>query len=140
MKPSFGTTGLDHGREGKVRPSKGQVEAAIRNAIIKFELEFLGRGPKDVRAFILHDMIVVRLKGVLTQAEQQLANNAEGIALVRRMRSNLLDQGREDLLKTISAITESTILGLYTDIDVPSGERVIVFTSESDLEEQFTAT
>jgi uncharacterized protein YbcI len=123
-----------------VRPSKGQVEAAIRNAIIKFELEFLGRGPKDVRAFILQDMIVVRLKGVLTQAEQQLANNAEGIALVRRMRGNLLDQGREDLLKTISAITDSTILGLYTDIDVPSGERVIVFTSDADLEERLTAS
>ena len=43
--------------------TKGEAETAIRNAIIKFEQEFMGRGPMDVKAFILRDLVVVRLKG-----------------------------------------------------------------------------
>lgn len=120
-----------------MRQTKGQVEAAIRNAIIRFEREFLGRGPTDVRVCILHDMIVIRLKGILTLAEQQLAKNPEGVALVKRMRSNLLDQGREDLVKTVAALTSCEVLGLFTDIDVANSERVIVFTLDSNLEDRF---
>jgi uncharacterized protein YbcI len=120
-----------------MRQTKGQVESAIRNAIIRFEMEFLGRGPTDVRAFILQDLIVVRLKGVLTPAEQQLAKNPEGITLVKRMRSNLLDQGRDDLIKAISSLTEAQVVGLFTDVDVACGERIIVFTLDTNLEQQF---
>jgi uncharacterized protein YbcI len=119
-----------------IRQTKGQIEAAIRNAVIRFEMEFLGRGPTDVRAFIVQDLILVRLKGVLTPAEQQLAKNAEGVALVKRMRMNLLDQGREDLIKTIAQVTHAEVLGLFTDVDVASGERVIVFTVDANLEQQ----
>ena len=49
-------------------PTKGESETAIRNAIIKFEQEFMGRGPTEVKAFILHNMVQVRLKGILTPA------------------------------------------------------------------------
>ncbi|HZS11935.1 MAG TPA: DUF2294 domain-containing protein, partial [Nitrospirales bacterium] len=117
--------------------SKGQIEAAIRNAIIRFEMEFLGRGPTDVRAYILQDLIIVRLKGVLTPAEQQLAKNPEGVTLVKRMRSNLLDQGRDDLIKEISSLTGAEVVGLFTDVHVASGERVIVLTMDVNLEQRF---
>ena len=66
------------------------VETAIRNAIIKFEQEFMGRGPDDVRASIVRDLVVVRLKGVLTPAERQLAKTAEGVDMVKRLRQNLI--------------------------------------------------
>ena len=46
--------------------TRGELETAIRNAVIRFEQEFMGRGPTDVRAFIIQDIILVRLKGVLT--------------------------------------------------------------------------
>jgi len=120
-----------------MRQSKGQIEAAIRNAIIRFEMEFLGRGPTDVRAYILQDLIIVRLKGVLTPAEQQLAKNPEGVTLVKRMRSNLLDQGRDDLIKEISSLTGAEVVGLFTDVHVASGERVIVLTMDVNLEQRF---
>ncbi len=120
-----------------MRQSKGQIEAAIRNAIIRFEMEFLGRGPTDVRAYILQDLIIVRLKGVLTPAEQQLAKNPEGVTLVKRMRSNLLDQGRDDLIKEISSLTGAEVVGLFTDVHVASGERVIALTMDVNLEQRF---
>ena len=114
-------------------PTKGESETAIRNAVIKFEQEFMGRGPTEVKAFILRDMVLVRLKGVLTPAERQLAKNTEGVDMVKRMRQNLIAQGRERLCSQISAITGTEVTGLFTDIETHSGERMIVFTLENDL-------
>ena len=118
-------------------PTKGESETAIRNAVIKFEQEFMGRGPTEVKAFILRDMVLVRLKGVLTPAERQLAKNTEGVDMVKRMRQNLIAQGRERLCSKISAITGTEVTGLFTDIETHSGERMIVFTLENDLDNTF---
>jgi len=125
-----------HPKERSVKngQTKGEMETAIRNAIIKFEQEFMGRGPTDVRAFILRDVILVRLKGVLTQAERQLANNADGVEMVKRMRQNLIAQGRENLCGEITNITGVKVTGLFTDIDAQIGERVIVFALDRDLD------
>jgi uncharacterized protein YbcI len=114
--------------------TRGELEAAIRNAIIKFEQEFMGRGPTDVRAFIMQDIILVRLKGVLTPAERQLAKNPDGVGMVKRMRENLIGQGREKLCKQISEITGVKISALFTDIDARIGERIIVFALDKDVE------
>lgn len=117
--------------------SKGETETSIRNAIIKFEQEFMGRGPTDVKAFILRDIVVVRLKGVLTPAERQLAKNSEGVDMVKRMRQNLIAQGREKLCSQIAAITGTEVTGLFTDIETQIGERMMVFTLETDLDTTF---
>jgi uncharacterized protein YbcI len=109
------------------------VESAIRNAIIKFEQEFMGRGPDDVRACVVRDLIVVRLKGVLTLAERQLAKTSEGVEMVKRLRQNLIAQGRERLCEQLSEITGAKVLGVFTDIDVQLGERVFVFTMDREV-------
>jgi uncharacterized protein YbcI len=109
------------------------MENAIRNAIIKFEQEFLGRGPDEVRAFVVRDLVVVRLKGVLTPAERQLAKTTEGVEMVKRLRQNLIAQGRDKLCEQVGETTGSKILGLFTDIDVQLGERVFVFTVDREL-------
>jgi uncharacterized protein YbcI len=110
------------------------VENAIRNAIIKFEQEFMGRGPEDVRACIVRDLVVVRLKGVLTPAERQLAKTAEGVDMVKRLRQNLIAQGRDKLSEQVSDITGAKVVGLFTDIDVQLGERVFVFTMDREVQ------
>ena len=117
---------------------RSETEIAIRNAIIKFEQEFMGRGPTDVRAFIIRDIILIRLKGVLTQAERQLAKSDEGITMVKQMRQNLISQGREQLCKQIWEITGAEPNALFTDIDARIGERIIVFTLDRDLESTLT--
>ena len=120
--------------------TRGEMESAIRSAIIKFEQEFMGRGPTDVRAFILRDIILIRLKGVLTLAERQLAKSEEGIGMVKQMRQNLISQGRDQLCRQILAITGAGTTALFTDIDARIGERVIVFTLDRDLESDLAST
>jgi len=114
--------------------SKGEIEAAIRVAVIKFEQEFMGRGPDEVKAFIVRDQVLIRLKGVLTLAERQLAKTAEGVEMVKRMRENLIAQGRDKLCEQVSQITGTKTLALFTDIDVQIGERVLVFTVDRDIQ------
>jgi uncharacterized protein YbcI len=126
---------MPHQQKG--RGTKGEVEVAIRNAIIKFEQEFMGRGPDDVRAFIVRDILLVRLKGVLTPAERQLAKTADGIDMVKRLRQNLIAQGRDRLCEQVGEITGAKTLALFTDIDTFVGERVMVFTLDRDIETTF---
>jgi uncharacterized protein YbcI len=114
--------------------TKSEIEGAIRITIIKFEQEFMGRGPDDVKTFLGRDLVVARLKGVLTPAERQLAKTSEGIDMVKRLRQNLIALGRDKLCDQVSKITGTKILALFTDIDVQIGERVFVFTADRDME------
>ena len=115
--------------------TKGQLEAAISEAIIKFEVEYMGRGSEETRTYIINDMILIRLKGVLTSAEKQLARGAEGKLLVKRMRVQLLEDSRKLLESLIREITGIEIISLHTDISTKTGERIIIFTLEKNIEE-----
>ena len=117
--------------------TKGEMEAAIRNAIIRFEQEFMGRGPDEVKAFIVRDQVLIRLRGVLTPAERQLAKTTDGIDMVKRLRQNLIAQGRDKLCEQISDITGVKATALFTDIDAHIGERIIVIALDKDLESSF---
>lgn len=114
--------------------TKSEIEKAIRNAIIKFEQEFMGRGPDDVKTFVVRDLVIVRLKGVLTPAERQLSKTAEGVDMVKRLRQNLIALGRDKLCEQVSNITGAKTLALFTDIDVQIGERILVFTVDRDIQ------
>jgi len=120
-----------------MRKTKGQMEAQIGEALIQFEKDFMGRGPQETRSFIIEDMILVRLQGVLTPAEQQLSKNPEGMNLIKKIRSNLLEQSRELLTNAIESITGIKVVTLHTDISTKTGERVIIFTLSENLESRF---
>ena len=53
--------------------SRGELEAEITQAVIRFEKEYMGRGPLEARSYLVDDLVVVRLKNVLTPAEHKLA-------------------------------------------------------------------
>jgi uncharacterized protein YbcI len=114
--------------------TKGEIEAEIGRAIVQFEIDYMGRGPKETSAHIVEDLVVVRLKGVLTQAEEQLTQSIDGKDLVKKMRATLIDKARPLLYRVIGDITGTKILDLHTDISTESGERVFVFALENNLE------
>jgi uncharacterized protein YbcI len=117
--------------------TKGQAEAQISEAIIKFEKEYMGRGPTETKTYIIKDMVFVRLKGVLTPAEEQLAKTAEGAELIKRTRVQLLEGARILLENIISDITACQVKSLHTDISTKTGERIIIFTLDQDLGDKF---
>lgn len=116
--------------------SKGQIEADISEAIIKFEKEYMGRGPEETKTYIIDDMIVTRLQRVLTPAEQQLAKASDDIrgrTLIKQVRTELLENARQLLEQIITKLTGKKVKSLHTDISTVTGERVIVFTLESPI-------
>lgn len=111
--------------------TKGQIEAEISEAIIKFEKEYMGRGPDETKTYIFDDIIFIRLQGVLTPAEKQLAkvvDNAQGRDLIKQVRIQLLEKARMLLNAIIRDITGHNITSLHTDISTVTGERMIIFT------------
>lgn len=114
--------------------TKGQLESQISEAIVKFEIEHMGRGPKETKTYIIRDMIFVRLKGVLTVAEKQLAKNTEGKLLIKQTRAQLLENSRSLLERLIKDLTNTKVISLHTDISTITGERIIVFILDKNLE------
>ena len=119
--------------------TKGQIEAQISEAIIRFEKEYMGRGPTETKTYIIKDMVFVRLKGVLTPAEEQLAKTAEGSELIKKTRMQLLEGARVLLENMISEIAGCQTRSLHTDISTKTGERVIIFTLDQNLEDRFAS-
>jgi len=111
--------------------TKGQVEAEISDAIVKFELDYMGRGPEEARTYIVEDLVIVRLRGVLTPAERQLGGadgTPQGRTLVKEIRRELIEKARPLLETIIKDVTGQEVRSLHTDISTIIGERIIVFS------------
>ena len=117
--------------------TKGQLEAEIATAITQFDREHLGRGPHVVRAWIIQDMILLRLQGVLTPAEETLARDPEGHRLIKQVRMQLIEGSRQMLDEMIQRLTGVQVVSLHSDMSIKRGERVILFTLAEDLEAKF---
>jgi uncharacterized protein YbcI len=117
--------------------SQGEIEAAICEGINRFEREYMGRGPKDIHAYLVGDLLVVRLHGVLTAAEQQLVKSLpveKGRDLLKQVRTQLIETARPVLETMVQDVTGVKMLSLHHDISTTTGEEVVLFTlAESPL-------
>src|SRR6185369_7615206 len=114
--------------------TQGEIEAAICDRISRFEQEFMGRGPKDIRAHLVGDLLIVRLRGVLTAAEQQLANShtpERGRDLLKQVRTQLIETARPVMEATVEEITGVKVISLHHDISTKTGEEVVLFALTS---------
>jgi uncharacterized protein YbcI len=111
--------------------TQGEIEAAICDGITRFEQEFMGRGPKDIRAHLIDDIIFVRLQGVLTAAEQHLVKSLpaeKGRDLLKQVRVHLLETARPLLEAMIRETTGIAVISMHHDISTITGEEVMLFT------------
>ena len=137
LMPKF----VDHTKKSSSEsrfPTKGQMEAEISKALISFEKEHMGRGPVEAKTHIIQDIVMIRLRGVLTPAERQLAKDESGIQLIKQIRAKLLENSTEILQALISDITGCKVLSFHTDISTKTGERFIIVTLADDLERKFS--
>jgi uncharacterized protein YbcI len=110
--------------------TRGEIEAAICMRMARFEQEYMGREPKLVRAHLIGDFLVVRLTGVLTDAEQHLIKSlpaGKGRDLLKEVRTHLIETARPLLEAIVEEITGVKVLSLHRDISTVTGEKVIVF-------------
>jgi len=120
-----------------LKKTKGQMEAEISSAITKFEKEHLGRGPKNVRTFIIEDMILIRLMGIITPAEKKLAEGNDGAQMVKQTRRWLIESSASLLKNLIKDISGKEVQSIHTDISSRTGERIFLFSMKENVEKIF---
>ena len=111
--------------------TQGEIEAAICKGISGFEQDYMGRGPKDIHAYLINDLVLVRLVGVLTVAEQQLVASLpaeKGRDLLKQVRIHLIETARPIMEAMILEITGVKVVSLHHDISTQTGEEVVLFT------------
>jgi len=111
--------------------TQGEIEACVCEGITRFVQEYMGRGPKDIRAHLFGDLLVVRLQGVLTAAEQHLVKSLpaeKGRDLLKQVRTHLIETARPLLEAMIHDVTGMKTLSLHHDVSTVTGEEVLLFT------------
>jgi uncharacterized protein YbcI len=108
----------------------GEMEAAVCEGVSRFEQDYMGRGPKDIHTHLLGDLLVVRLRGVLTAAERQLVKSLpaeKGRDLLKQVRTHLIETARPILEAMVAEVTGAKVLSLHHDISTVTGEEVVLF-------------
>jgi uncharacterized protein YbcI len=111
--------------------TQGEIESAICDGINRFEQEFMGRGPKQINAHLIGNLLVVRLQGVLTAAEQHLVEThppEKGRDLLKQVRTQLIETARPILEDLVLKITGIKVVSLHHDISTVTGEEVVLLT------------
>lgn len=111
--------------------TQGEIESAICEGVSRFEQDYMGRGPKDIHAHLLGDLLVVRLQGVLTAAEQHLVKSLpaeKGRDLLKQVRTHLIETARPVMEAMVQEVTGAKVLSLHHDISTVTGEEIVAFT------------
>ena len=124
-------------KKANFKRTKGSVESEISKAMTQWEKEYLGRGSVSAKADILRDMIIVTLRGILTPAEYSLCETKQGLINIKKNRTDLVESGVEMLRRLIFDITGEVVVSFHTDLSTRTGERIMVFRLENDLEKKF---
>ena len=111
--------------------TQGEIEAAICEGMSRFEQEYMGRGPKDIHAHLIGNLLLVRLQDVLTAAEKQLVKALpaeKGRDLLKQVRTHLIETARPVMEAMIQEVTGVKVVSLHHDISTRTGEEVVLFT------------
>jgi uncharacterized protein YbcI len=113
--------------------SQGEIEAAVCDAVSRFQQEYMGRGPRNVHAHLIDNRLFVHLEGVLTAAEQRLLDgdgvaNGRGAELLKQLRNQLVLAGRPMLESLVRDAAGSAPISVHHDISPATGEEVLVLT------------
>ena len=111
--------------------SQGEIEAAMCDGLRQFQQEYMGRGPQDIHAHLFRELLVVRLEGVLTAAEQQLVETLppeKGRDLLKQVRTHLIEAARPRLETVIQDITGVKVVSMHHDISTVTGEEMVAVT------------
>lgn len=95
----------------------GQLTAAICNAVVRIQREYLGRGPTKARASIRDSTIVVLMQDTLTKAERSLVADGRQEDVLR-IRQSFQRTMRADIVAAIQELTGRTVIAFMSDTHI----------------------
>ena len=111
--------------------TQAETEAAICDGIIRFQEEYLGWTSEQIHAYLIKDLLVVRILSVLTPAERQLGKSLspeKGRDLIKGVREQLLELARPMLESLVHEVAGVKVLSMHHDISTVTGEEVVIFS------------
>ena len=113
-------------------PRGGELNAAITSAIVGIHHRYLGRGPTSAST-LHHDNVVVTLMyGVLTLAEQSLAQGSDAKA-VASMRAAFQGLMAQEFSEAVERLTDRQVLEFVSGNNVETGVVCEVFVLDADV-------
>ena len=116
--------------------TRGEVEALICEGISHFMQEFMGRGPKEIRTYLIGNLLLVRLQGILTPAESSLAAvqpPEKGRDMLKNVRAYMLETTRPRIDAVVQESTGLRCVSMHHDISTITGEEVFVLTLSGEM-------
>jgi CheY-like chemotaxis protein/uncharacterized protein YbcI len=111
--------------------TKAESEATICDGFIRFQEEYLGWRSEQINVYLIKDLLVVRILGVLTLAERQLGKSLspeKGRDLIKQVRKQLLELARPMLDSLVHEVAGVKVLSMHHDISTVTGEEVVIFS------------
>ncbi|MCY2994078.1 MAG: DUF2294 domain-containing protein [Planctomycetota bacterium] len=99
--------------------------------MIRFQEEYLGWMSEQIQVHFLKDILVVRIRGVLTLAERQLSKSLspeKGRDLIKQTREQLLELARPMLESLVHEVVGLKVRSMHHDISTVTGEEVVIFS------------
>jgi uncharacterized protein YbcI len=110
--------------------ARDELEAALCEAITRFEHEYMGRRPEKIYVHLVDALLLVRLQGALTAAERELAlaSPQTGVIPLKQIRSTLVETSRPILEALVEKVAGVQVVSLHHDLSTVTGEEVMILT------------
>lgn len=119
--------------EASNRPTGGELNAAISNAVVRIHSQYLGRGATKARTFLRDDVVVTVLEEGLTKAERTLAANGKAKSVLA-MRREFQGAMRDELVGEVERLTGRKVRAFMSDnhVDPDIGAELFVLDGPID--------
>jgi uncharacterized protein YbcI len=106
--------------------TRGQLAAAISNAMVGIHSKHYGKGPTKAKTYLVDDVVVTVMSDVFTTVERTLINNGKA-ELVRDVRTTFQYTMRSEFTDAIQEITGREPRAFISQIDWEADIAVEVF-------------
>jgi uncharacterized protein YbcI len=106
--------------------SRGQLAAAVSNAIVGIHSRHYGKGPTKAKTYLVDDVVITVMQDVFTAVERTLIEHEKG-DLVREVRTAFQFTLRDEFMEAIQAIVGREVRGFISQIDCDADIAVEVF-------------
>jgi uncharacterized protein YbcI len=114
--------------------SRGQVAAAISNAIVGIHSKHYGKGPTKAKTYLIDDMVVCVMQDVFTTVERTLIDAGRG-DLVREVRTTFQYSLRDEFRDAIGSIVRRPTHSFMSQIDCEADMAIEFFLLEDGVTE-----
>lgn len=115
--------------DGELGKTRGEFEAAVCEQFSQLQLELMGRGPKELRAHLVNDLLVIRMAGALSNGEQQIIERSESdkfVAAVKELRRHIINQALTRIDENVHRLAGVHVRSLLHDISRVTGEEFVI--------------